>query len=103
MTDVQPTDTPVRQPPTRADVVKAFIGDLARPFSIIATSASAAIVPVVVAARAAPERLDLTAAALFVGAVYAGVGALYWGKAWEVAKTNGQAAEVEKVRAGGSA
>lgn len=81
------------------DTFKHLVGELARPFSIIATSFSAAVVPVVIVWRIAPERLDLVAAAAFVGALYAGVGALYWGKAWEQAKVSGQAAEVEKARA----
>lgn len=81
------------------DAFKGLVGDLARPFSIIASSFSAAVVPIVIVCRIAPERLELVAAAAFVGALYAGVGTLYWGKSWEQAKVSGQAAEVEKVRA----
>lgn len=65
------------------DQFKGIVADLARPFSIVATSASAAAVPVIVVVRMAPDRFDLIAAAALVGALYAGVGALYWGKAWE--------------------
>lgn len=99
------TDTPVTPPPTRMERLKSFIGDLARPFSIVVTSASAAVTPVIVAVRAAPDRLDLSAASLFVGAIYAGVAGLYWGKAWEVRKQTEKAAEVEvaKVAAAPSA
>lgn len=78
---------------------KGLVGDLARPFSIVVTAASAAVTPLVIVWRAAPDRLDLSAAALLIGALYTGVGALYWGKSWEVAKVSGQAAEVEKARA----
>lgn len=81
------------------DIAKQFIADLARPFSIIVTSASAAVVPVIVVARMAPDRFDLIGAAAFVGALYAGVAGLYWGKAIEETRKAGQAAEVEKVRA----
>lgn len=78
---------------------QSLVGDLARPFSIIVTSASAAVVPVIIVVRIAPDRLDLVAGAALVGALYAGVAGLYWGKSWEQAKVSGQAAEVEKERA----
>lgn len=81
------------------DTFERLVGNLARPFSIIATSFSAAVVPIVIVWRIAPDRLDLVAAAAFVGALYAGVGALYWGKAWENQKTEKAKAEVEKARA----
>ena len=78
-----PTDTPVRSPPDTAERVKAFIGDIARPFAIYVTSGSAAIATVMVAFRTD----NGTDAALLIGAVYAGVGALYGFKAWENTKT----------------
>lgn len=100
MTDTPPIpDTPTRQPPRRWDTFKGLVGDLARPFSIYVTSLSAAVVPVVIVVRTSPDRLDLIAAAALVGALYAGVGALYWGKAWENAKQGGQAATVEVAKA----
>jgi|GEM_PF-531666 len=83
---------------TRVDVFERLVGNLARPFSIVATSFSAAVVPVVIVWRIAPERLELVAAAAFVGALYAGVGTLYWGKAWENQKTEKAKAEVEVAK-----
>lgn len=103
MTDTQPmTDTPVNPrtfpPPSKMEVAKAFIGDLARPFAIIATSLSAGIATVVLASRGGVE---LNGAGFFMGAVYAGVVGLYVGKAFEnanVAKHQAQAqAEIAKA------
>lgn len=92
------TDTPVTRPLTKGERVKIFIGDLARPFAIYTSSAAASIATVMVAARTE----NGTDAAILMGAVYAGVSALYVGKAWENAKAGKQAAEVEvaKVNAG---
>ena len=81
------------------DQFKGLCADLARPASILVTSISAAVTPVIVVWRIAPDRLELIAAAALVGAHYAGLGALYWGKSWEQAKVAGQNAEVEKERA----
>lgn len=81
------------------DELKHFIGDLARPFAIIATSLSASIATVVIA-----YKVDaFEGAAIFIGAVFAGVGALYGAKAWENAKTGKHSAEVEIAKATGSA
>lgn len=89
------TDTPVLPQtwprPARADQIKAFIGDLARPFAIISTSYAASHATVVIAYKVS----SFSEAAIFIGAVFAGVGALYGAKAWEVARTGKQAAEVE--------
>ncbi len=82
-----PADTPVQNPPSKADVVKSFIGDLARPFAIYVTSGAASIATVMVAFRTE----NGTDAALLIGAVYAGLGALYAARAWENTKTGQQA------------
>lgn len=97
MTDT-PTQAMTYPPPPRSEVIKAFIGDLARPFAIYVTSAAAAIATVLVAFRTE----NGTDASILLAAVFAGVGALYGAKSWEVAKTGKQAAEVEvaKVMAG---
>src|SRR4051812_12360961 len=76
-----------------------FVGNIARPVSIIATSLSAAIVPAVIVYRMAPDRLDLSAAALFVGALYAGVGGLYWGKVFENKESSKHDAQVKVAEA----
>lgn len=95
------TDTPIQpvaSPPVpRSEVVKSFIGDLARPFAIYVTSGAAAIATVMVAARTE----NGNDGAILMGAVFTGVGALFIGKAWEVAKTGKQAAEVEIAKASG--
>lgn len=80
---------------SRSDAVKAFIADLARPFAIYATSGAAAIATV----RIAWDVNEPNGGAVLLTAVYAGVGALYLGKAWENQRVQGQNAEVEKERA----
>lgn len=87
MTDTPPTI----YRPDRLDRIKTFIGDLARPFAIIATSFAASWATITVAYRVE----NGNDGAIFIGGVFAGVGALYIGKAWEVAKTGKQSAEVE--------
>jgi hypothetical protein len=89
------TDTPIQPPATRLEHVKSFIGDLARPFAIIATSFAASWATIVIAYRVE----NGNDGAIFIGGVFAGVGALYIGKAWEVAKTGKQTAEVEIAKA----
>jgi hypothetical protein len=85
------TDTPVTtQPPSRLDKIKAFIGDLARPFAIISTSAAASASVIMIAKRVE----SFEGGAAFIAAVFAGLGALYWGKAWEVGTQAKQAANV---------
>jgi len=102
MTDTQPVqgDTPIAPkgfpPPSRADQVKSFIGDLARPFAIYVTSGAAALATGTIAFK---NDDGFSAAAIFIGAVYAGVGALYGAKAWEVAKGKTADAEVAKAQA----
>lgn len=85
---------------TPADL-KIFIADLARPFAIYVTSASASICVVILSCRIVDQ--SYVAAAALVAAVYAGVGALYGAKAWEVAKAGKHAAEVEISKNTGSA
>ncbi len=89
------TDTPIQPPATRLERVKSFIGDLARPFAIIATSFAASWATIVIAYRVQ----NGNDGAIFIGGVFTGVGALYIGKAWEVAKTGKQSAEVEIAKA----
>lgn len=107
MTDTPPaaTDTPVAAPPKWEDRLKAFLGDMARPFSIYTSAGAASVATVLLAIaglRAALNgNLDLLGAAAFIGAVWAGVAGLFWGKAWE---NHGQAkqtafVEVAKTKA----
>lgn len=87
MTDTPPTIFPV----DRLERIKAFIGDLARPFAIIVTSLSASIATVIVSTRTE----NGNDGAILIGAIFVGVAALYGAKSWEVTKTSKQAAEVE--------
>lgn len=59
-----------------------FLGDVARPFSIITTSFAASYAIISIAHRV----MGFGEGAAFIGVVLAGVGALYWGKAWENTK-----------------
>lgn len=76
--------------------VSEFIGHIARPFAIIATSFAAAWASVVAAYRIE----NGNDGAILLGAVFAGVGALYIGKAWEIAKASKHDAEVKIAEAG---
>lgn len=74
--------------------IAAFAGEMARPFAIIVISASAGRAIVILA-----HKLGAGEAALYIGAVLAGLGALYGAKAWEkVAQIRGDAA-VKKAEA----
>jgi hypothetical protein len=64
---------------SRLDAFKGFIGDLHRPFAILATSSAAAFSTVWIAIRGE----DFGGAAAFIGAVFAGVVGLYVGKSME--------------------
>ena len=75
--------------------VTDVIGDLARPFAIYATAGAAAISTV----RLAFVSDDLSGAAVYMGAVFAGLAGLYGFRAWESQKAASASAEVEKVRA----
>ena len=67
------------------DQFKSLVGDLARPFSIIATSLSASIAVVIVAFRINAEGVGVAA---FVAAIYAGLAGLYGFKSWEQRRAN---------------
>jgi hypothetical protein len=81
------TDTPVTQrdvPPVHvSERVKAFIGDLARPFAIIATSFSAAWATIVISSKVE----NGNDGAIFAGAYFLGVATLYGAKAVEAINT----------------
>lgn len=65
------------------DRLKRLIGALARPFAIWWTSGAAGVAIV----RLARPDTDLAGAAVYIGAVLAGVVALYGARAWENTKT----------------
>lgn len=73
---------------------QGFIGEIARPLAIVFTSFSASWAVVEVAAKVE----NGNDGALFIGAVFAGVGAIYIGKSVEVFKKHQASAEVEKAR-----
>lgn len=94
-TPINPRDVP---PVPKSEAVKAFIGDLARPWAIVVTSAAAAWATVVIAYKVE----NGNDGAIFAGAYFLGVGTLYIGKAVEVLRSNRNAADVEiaKTNAG---
>jgi hypothetical protein len=93
------TDTPLQPPPTTLERVKVFIGDLARPFAIITTSGAASVATVIIAGKVE----NGNDGAIFIGGVFAGVSALFLGKAWEVVKGQKAGADVEIAKARGEA
>lgn len=76
------------------DHLKTAVADLARPFSIYATSFAGAWAIIDVGSRVQDGQ-----AAFYVAAVLAGLGGLYFGKSWEVQKLSAHSADVEKERA----
>lgn len=100
MTEVVTPDTPIPQPPSKLEQAKGFIGDLARPFSIISTSGAAAWATVAIVDKVKDPSFE--GAAIYIGAVFAGLAALYGFKAWESVKAGGQVADVKVARAAGS-
>lgn len=89
------TDTPViprEEPPVpRSEMVKAFIGDLARPFAIISTSFAASWATIVIAGKVE----NGNDGAIFAGAYFLGVGTLFLGKAVEAIKAGGHKRDVD--------
>ena len=79
----------------RLVAIQVFLGEVARPFAIISASASASWATVDVASRVSGGE----GGAIFLAAVWAGVGALYIGKAVEVTRVAGHSAAVERARA----
>ena len=61
------------------DQIRQLVGDLARPFSIIATSGAASVAIVIGATKVE----DGVAGAAYIGAVLAGLVGLYGFKSWE--------------------
>lgn len=64
------------------DEFAEFLGKTHRPFSIYALSFSAAYAIINISHRV----VGFGEAAAFVGVVLTGLGALYWGRAWENSK-----------------
>jgi len=81
------TDTPVNPrdvPPVHvSERVKAFIGDLARPFAIISTSFAGSWATIVIAGKVE----NGNDGAIFAGAYFLGVATLYGAKAVEAINT----------------
>lgn len=90
------TDTPIEPrsfpPPSRADQVKAFIGDLARPFALIVLAIACAVGLLMVGVPSDKLGLALTA-----------LGAMYGAKSWEVASSAKQSVAVGVAQANASA
>lgn len=98
------TDTPVNArdvpPVPKSEMVKAFIGDLARPFAIISTAFAASWATIVIAYKVE----NGNDGAIFAGAYFLGVGTLFLGKAVEAIKAGGHKRDVDvaQVNATGS-
>ncbi len=95
------TDTPIQSaatpPAPRSEIIKAFIGDLARPFAIYSTSIAASI-GIVRVAWVVENGND---GAIYLGAVTVLVGGIFGFKAWENVRAGKQASEVEIAKASG--
>lgn len=76
----------------------AFVGETARPIAIVSTSLAAAVSSIIVSTRVE----NGNDGAILMGAIFAGVGALYGFKAVETWKAKKAETEVEvaKVEAG---
>jgi hypothetical protein len=61
-----------------ASDVAAFVGEVARPFAIIITAYGACQATIILATKVTSAE-----AAIFIGAVFAGLGAIFGAKAWE--------------------
>jgi hypothetical protein len=82
---LQATDTPIPVPtPSRMDRIKAFIGDLARPFALISMSLATSIGVVIVCLRVD----DGNDGAIALGAVGLIIGGMYGFKSWENTKAS---------------
>lgn len=92
-------DTPTTSPPPHGwELFKTVVGDLARPVGLLITSIGAALATVIVALKIGP---DAAAAAIFIGAVYTGLAALWAAKSWENSQSGKHAATVEVAKAAG--
>ena len=91
------TDTPIPDPPTKGERIKAAVGDLARPFAIYVISAGAAAGVVIVALKVE----NGNDGAIFYGAVGVLVGLVIGARAVENINTTRQAAKVEIAKATG--
>lgn len=93
------TDTPINPrdvPPVPAsEMVKAFLGDLARPFNQYAVGGATAIAIVI----GATKITDATGGAIYITAVGAIALGLFGLKSLENVKTGGQARDVEIAKA----
>lgn len=92
-TTVIPREVP---PVPKSEMIKAFIGDLARPFAIYVTSTAAAV-GIVRVAWMVDNGND---GAIYLGAVTVLVGGIYGFKVLENIKAGKQAADVEIAKQG---
>lgn len=79
--------------------VRATVGDLARPIALISVGIGS-LVAIITIAQKVDNGND---GAIFIGAVLAGLGALYVGKVWENNTTTKANAEVAKAQAAAGA
>lgn len=76
--------------------IERFVGELARPFAIIATAVGVNVATVIIALKIGPEA---GAAAIFIGAVHTGFAAIFSAKSWENSQAGKHTATVEIAKA----
>lgn len=88
-------DSPIQYPAGGLERAAAFIGDIARPISLALLSAAASIATVVIATKVK----DGDDGAFFIAAVFAGLSAIFIGKAVEVFKSHKATVEARSAEA----
>ena len=85
--------------PSGLQQAQYFIGELARPFSIIVNSLATAIGIVIISQKVN----SFEGGAMFIAAAFGGVVALYTAKAWENAKKGKHESQVEIAKVNSNA
>lgn len=106
MTDTPPPPAPMADapaapsPPSKLDVAKAFVADLARPIALLSASSSMSVATVTISWRVDPTKIDqLAGAAAYIIGGWAAVAALYGVKEWGNVKQAQATADVQKAQA----
>lgn len=81
--------------PHWSERLQVFIAETARPLAILGTTAGVNTASVIVAIKVSG---DAAAAAIFVGALFTGLSALYAAKAWEQSQAGKHAATIEVAK-----
>ncbi|MBO9710557.1 MAG: hypothetical protein J7521_20340 [Caulobacter sp.] len=89
------TENESKPPVHWSERLQVFLAETARPLAIIGSTIGANTATVIVAFSVSG---DAAAAAIFVGAVYTGLSALYAAKAWEQSQAGKHAASIEVAK-----